>query len=101
MASHSALARRHGATQEDLDALKSPDSWEQHFKPPEAAALRLADAMTLGNGRIADPVWDAVAAYFDEGQLIELVGVIGLFNFFNRFNNALEIEITRPGWPAK
>ncbi len=36
-----------------------------------------------------------------KGQLIELVGVIGLFNYFNRFNNALEIEVTRPGWPSK
>ena len=49
-------------------------------------------------------VWNAVAAHYDKGQLIELVGVIGLFNRakrVNRFNNALEIEVTRPGWPAK
>ncbi len=57
--------------------------------------------MTQGNGHVTDEVWNAVAPHFDEGQLIELVGVIGLFNFFNRFNNALEIEVTRPGWPSK
>jgi len=95
------LARRKGATQEDLDALKDPQTWDAHFKPAEAAALRLADAITLGNGHIADQVWNAVAAHYDEGQLIELVGVISLFNYFNRFNNALEIEVTRPGWPSK
>jgi alkylhydroperoxidase family enzyme len=95
------LARRKGATQEDLDALKDPQTWDTHFTPAEAAALRLADAITLGNGHIADQVWNAVAAYYDEGQLIELVGVISLFNYFNRFNNALEIEVTRPGWPAR
>jgi alkylhydroperoxidase family enzyme len=95
------LARHKGATQEDLDALKDPQTWDTHFKPAEAAALRLADAITLGNGHIADQVWNVVAVHYDEGQLIELVGVIGLFNYFNRFNNALEIEVTRPGWPAK
>ncbi len=95
------MARRKGATQEDLDALKAPGTWDAHFKPAEAAALRLADAITLSNGHISDEVWNAVAAHYDEGQLVELVGVIGLFNYFNRFNNALEIEVTRPGWPSK
>jgi len=84
-----------------LDALKDPQTWDTHFNPAEAAALRLADAITRGNGHVGDQVWDAVAAHFDEGQLVELVGVIGLFNYFNRFNNALEIEVTRPGWPAR
>ena len=95
------MARRHGATQEDLDALKDLQAWDTLFKPAEAAALRLADAITRGNGHISDETWNAVAAYYDEGQLVELVGVIGLFNYFNRFNNALEIEVTRPGWPAR
>ncbi len=95
------MARRHGATQEDLDALRDPGVWNTHFKPQEAAALRLADAITQGNGHTSDDIWNDVAQYYDEGQLIELVGVIGLFNYFNRFNNALEIEVTRPGWPAR
>jgi alkylhydroperoxidase family enzyme len=95
------LARRHGATQEDLDTLKASETWDAHLKPQEVVALRLADAITCGNGHVSDEVWNAAAAYYDEGQLIELVGVIGLFNYFNRFNNALEIEVTRPGWPPK
>ena len=95
------MARRKGATQEDLNALKDPQTWDTHFKPAEATALRLADAITLGNGHVTDEIWNAVAATYDEGQLIELVGVISLFNYFNRFNNALEIEVTRPGWPSK
>ena len=95
------MARRHGATQEDLDALKAPETWSARFKPEQVAALHLAEAITRGNGHVNDEVWNAVAAHYDEGQLIELVGVIGLFNYFNRFNNALEIEVTRPGWPAR
>jgi len=95
------LARRHGATQKDLDALKASETWDTHFTPAQAAAFRLADAITCSNGHVSDEVWNAVAAHFDEGQLVELVGVIALFNYFNRFNNALEINVTRPGWPTR
>ena len=95
------MARRYGATQEDLDALQDPKTWGARFSPAQAAALCLADAITLGNGHVTDEVWNAVATHYDDGQLIELVGVIGLFNYFNRFNNALEMDVTRPGWPAK
>jgi alkylhydroperoxidase family enzyme len=84
-----------------LDALRDPQIWDTHFKPAEVAAFHLADAITRGNGHIADEGWNMVATHFDEGQLIELVGVISLFNYFNRFNNALEVEVTRPGWPTK
>ena len=69
--------------------------------PPKPQRFRLADAITQGNGHIRDEIWNAVAAHYDEGQLVELVGVIALFNYFNRFNNALEIEVTRPGWPSR
>lgn len=94
------MARRAGATQEELEALKDPAAWAGRFPPDVQAALSLADAITQGNGHIGDDVWAQAAAHFDEGQLIELVADIGLFNYFNRFNNALDIEITRPGWPS-
>ncbi len=95
------MARRVGTTQQDLDALKDPAKWAGQFPPNLQAALTLADAITQGNGHVSDEVWQQAAAHFDEGQLVELVADIGLFNYFNRFNNALEIEVTRPGWPAK
>ncbi len=95
------MARRAGATQEDLDALKNPARWAAQFPPNVQAALALTDAVTLSNGHVSDEVWQQAAAHFDAEQLVELAADIGLFNYFNRFNNALEIEITRPGWPDK
>jgi alkylhydroperoxidase family enzyme len=95
------LARRAGATQEDLDALKDPARWAGRFAPNVQAALALTDAVTQSDGHISDELWAQVAAHFDEGQLVELVADIGLFNYFNRFNNTLDIEVTRPGWPSK
>ncbi len=95
------MARRHGATQEDLDALKDPAQWPARFPPEVQAALALADEITKGNGHVSDELWAQVAAHYDDTQLVELVAQIGLFNYFNRFNNALDIEVTRPGWPKK
>ena len=95
------MARQAGATQEDLNILKDPAGWAGQFPPELQAALALADAITQGNGHVSDEVWEQAAAHFDEGQLLELVADIGLFNYFNRFNNALDVEVTRPGWPAR
>ena len=35
------------------------------------------------------------AAFFDEGEIVELMAAVGLFNYFNRFNNALLMEPTQ------
>jgi alkylhydroperoxidase family enzyme len=95
------LARRAGATQDDLDALRDPARWDAQFAPELQAALALADAITQGNGHVSDELWARAAGHFDETQLVEIVADIGLFNYFNRFNNALEVEVTRPGWPER
>lgn len=95
------MARRAGATQEDLDALKDPARWAERLSPSLQSALALADAITQSDGHIADGLWAQAAAHFDEMQLVELVADIGLFNYFNRFNNALDVEVTRPGWPPR
>ena len=67
----------------------------EQFEPAWGAALRYADAMTLGGGEVSDPVYAALAAHWDEGQVVEITEVIGLFNYFNRLTNALRVEITR------
>jgi AhpD family alkylhydroperoxidase len=50
------------------------------FTDAERAALELAEQGT----RIE--VWQNAAKYYDEDQLMALVGVIGLINLYNRFN---------------
>lgn len=99
-ASHTALAKKLGASEALLDAMYNIDQHGDLFTPAERVALTLAERMTTDAHGVDEEVWADVHAHFDEGQIVELAAVIGLFNYFNRFNDALRIEITKPGWPA-
>jgi len=67
----------------------------EQFEPAWRAALRYADAVTADGNGVSDELYAALAAEWDEGQIVEITQVIGLFNYFNRFNNALRVEITK------
>ncbi|MFF9197216.1 carboxymuconolactone decarboxylase family protein [Streptomyces sp. SBR177] len=63
------------------------------FTDAERAALELAELGTRiadGTG-IPDDVWQNAAKYYDEEQLLGLVGLIALINAFNRMNVLLQI----------
>ena len=95
MASHTALAGRLGATPAMLQGVRSDGTAGlEQFEPAWRAALRYADAMTADSD-VPDDLYAALAAAWDEGQIIEITQVIGLFAYFNRFNNALRVEITK------
>lgn len=67
----------------------------EQFEPGWLAALHYADAVTMWSDAVTDAEYAALAAHWDEGQVVEITQVIGLFNYFNRINNALRVEITR------
>ena len=59
------------------------------FTDAERAALELAEQGTRiadAAGGVTDEAWQNAAKYYDEDQLMALVGVIGLINLYNRFN---------------
>lgn len=94
MASHTALAKQLGASEELLDAMYHIDQHRDEFTPAELAALTLAERMTTDAHGVDEEVWAELRAHYDEGQIIELAAVIGLFNYFNRFNDALHVPVT-------
>jgi alkylhydroperoxidase family enzyme len=95
MASHTALAKQLGVTEELLDAMYHVDEHPDYFTPAERAALTLAERMTTDAHGVDEEVWAELRAYYDEGQIVELAAVIGLFNYFNRFNDGLQVPPTR------
>jgi len=96
MASHTALARRLGATDTMLAAVCSDGSTDiAVFEPAWTTALAYADAMTVSGHAVTDEIYAALAAHWDGGQIVEITMVIGLFNYFNRFNDALRVAVTR------
>ena len=87
------MARRQGATDEQLGALARgdytgfPDAWQ--------SALRYAEAMTPTPGKVPRELFDVLAQHWTDAQMVELTAVIALFNYFNRFANALDIPPTK------
>jgi len=87
------LARRKGATDQQLDAV-ARGSYEP-FEESWRAAFRYADAMTPTPGIVGDAVFAELASHWGPGQVIEITAVICMFNLFNRFAHALNVPITR------
>lgn len=94
MSVHTALARQLGVTEELLDALYHIDTHRHLFTERELVALRCAEIMTTSARDIDEDLWDALQAYFNDGELVEITSVVGLFNFFNRYADVLQIHST-------
>ena len=91
MEAHTALAKQLGVTEELLDALYHIDQHSHLFTDRELVALRFAEIMTTSARDVDEELWDALQAYFEDGEIVEIATVIGLFNFFNRYADALQI----------
>ena len=71
------------------------------WTPRERAALRYAEQVTSDARRVGDELWAELKQHFDDGEIIELTAATTLFNMFNRFNDALQVDVTQPGWPTE
>lgn len=87
------MARRLGATQENIDALARADA--SAFEPAWGVAFEVADQMTKHGGHVEPDTYDRLRQHWSNPQVVEIVAVIGAFNYFNRIANALEIPPTR------
>jgi 4-carboxymuconolactone decarboxylase len=88
-AAHVPVAVRAGVTPDQLDALRRP-AVGAPFSPVSSAVLAYTDAMTR-QVRVAQPVFDALRAAFDERQLVELTATVAAYNMVSRFLVALEV----------
>ena len=95
LASHTALARRLGWTDEQLAALPHAAS-SPLFTEAEKVAIHLAEVMTEDSHRYSDEDFARLRTFYSEGEVVELMAAIGLFNYFNRFNDLLKMEPTQP-----
>src|SRR5215204_3667682 len=91
---HSKDLRAAGETEQRLYLL---DAWRESpfYTKRERAALAWAEAVTfVTNGHVADEVFEAASAEFDEQELIDLTFAITTINTWNRLNIAFR---TTPG----
>ena len=59
------------------------------FDAGERAILRFTDLLTTRPGNVEDGDLDALAAHFDEGQIVEVVLTVTAANMTNRLNEGL------------
>ncbi|MGQ0531716.1 MAG: carboxymuconolactone decarboxylase family protein [Caulobacteraceae bacterium] len=81
-------AERFGASQARIEALWSYQH-SDFFTDAEKAAFDLALAGATQPSSIDDALITRVRGYWDEGELVELMGVISLFGFLNRWNDGM------------
>ena len=87
-------AERYGAEAEMLVNI-----WEFRthpaFSEPERAALEFALASsTIPNG-VDDHIAENLRQYWNEGEIVEILGVIALFGYLNRWNDSMGTELEK------
>ena len=85
-------AERYGASHLQLDNI-----WEykthQSFTEAERAVLDFAIASSVIPNGVTDEVANNLRNYWDEGEIVEILGVISLFGFLNRWNDSMGTEL--------
>lgn len=61
------------------------------FAPPEAALLRMADAMADTPSNVSDELYIELRRHFSEEQLIELTASAAQENFRARYNRVFDV----------
>jgi alkylhydroperoxidase family enzyme len=89
------LARRHGATDEELENLG--DLERCPLSEAERAAVRFAEKMTLAAGDMDAADVEELLKHWDPGEAVEIACTAGVFNYLNRFAEAFGLWPTRPG----
>jgi len=88
-------AERYGAKQEQLENIWA---YKTHpaFNDSEKAALDFALASSVIPNNVTDKIADNLRKYWDEGEIVEMLGVIALFGYLNRWNDSMGTEM-EPG----
>lgn len=85
-------AERYGADQEQLDNI-----WEYRthdaFSDAEKAALDFALAASQVPNTVNAKIKKRLHQYWDDGEIVEMMGVIALFGYLNRWNDSMGTQI--------
>ncbi len=90
---HTALAaERYRAGEEKIN-----NNWEYKthsaFNEAERAALDFSIAASSIPNSVDSDITDNLHKYWDDGEIVEILGVISLFGFLNRWNDSMGTEM--------
>jgi uncharacterized peroxidase-related enzyme len=87
-------AERYGA-----DAEKMENIWEFRthvsFSEAERVALEFAFASSTIPNSVNDQIAENLRLYWNEGEIVEMLGVIALFGYLNRWNDSMGTELEK------
>jgi uncharacterized peroxidase-related enzyme len=87
-------AERYGAEEEKMRHIW--DFRTHHlFSESERAALEFAVASSTIPNTVDDTIADNLRQYWDEGEIVEILGVIALFGYLNRWNDSMGTELEK------
>jgi len=88
-------AERYEASDEQLQHI-----WDYRshpaFSDAERAALDFAIAASAIPNSVDDAISENLRRYWDEGEIVEILGVIALFGFLNRWNDSMGTSLETP-----
>ncbi len=84
----------------DADAQQMQNIWDYKthpaFSEAERAALDLAMAASNIPNSVDDDIAERCRKYWDDGEIVEIMGVIALFGFLNRWNDSMGTPLESP-----
>lgn len=87
----------HGAHMNGTSEEKIADLWSYetspYFNERERAALRVAQGSGMSPSQVTDEQFEDLKEYFNEDEIIEIVGIISLFGFLNRWNSTIATDL--------
>ncbi len=93
---HTVLAaERFGSTPQRLADIWTYRSSE-YFSEAEKAAFDFAIAAAQVPNAVDASIADNLRRYFDDGDIVEILGVIALFGFLNRWNDSMATTLEGP-----
>lgn len=88
---------QYGAMKEGITADKLAAIWDYQnsdlFSNAERAILDVARTAALSPNETTDESFDRLKEYFNDEQIVELLGVIAMFGFLNRWNSTLATDL--------
>lgn len=88
-------AVRYGSEEDKLQNI-----WEYKTYPAftdgERAAFDLAIAASSVPNAVSDKISENLRQYWDDGEIVEILGVIALFGYLNRWNDSMGTQLEEP-----
>ena len=85
-------AERYGAEKEQLDNIWDYRTHEA-FSEPERAALDFSLQASQVPNQVDAAIKQRLYTYWDEGEIVEMLGVVSLFGYLNRWNDSMGTSI--------